>query len=113
MTTHQRTAHPRTAHRRLCGFTLTEMLVVIGIICVLMAILLPALSAAKRQSRKTACAARLRVIGQALGIYLSVNGDVLPQACTSNSLDSPQSRMGITSLQINSGKVIDGLTPPP
>lgn len=117
MTTHQRTAHLRTAHRRQRGrrggFTLTEMLVVLGILCVLMAILLPALSAAKRQSRKTACAARLRVIGQALAIYLSENGDVLPQGCTSNSLDSLQSRMGITSLQINSVKVIDGIVPPP
>lgn len=102
----------RLSHRRRRGFSLTEMLVVVGIIVLLMGILLPAISAARRQSRKTACAARLRVIGQALGIYLSQNDDIIPQACSTNSLDSLQSRMGTTTLQFTSPAVLQGFIPP-
>jgi prepilin-type processing-associated H-X9-DG protein len=72
------------------------MLVVLGIILVLIGILLPTVMAAQRQSRKTACAARLRAIGQALQLYLAENNDTIPQACMSNSLDSTQSRVGFT-----------------
>jgi prepilin-type N-terminal cleavage/methylation domain-containing protein/prepilin-type processing-associated H-X9-DG protein len=104
----------RTAHRRRPrGFTLVEMLVVLGIILVLMGILLPVVTAAKRQSRKTACAARLRVIGQALQMYLGENDDTLPPACSTNSLDSLESRMGTTSLKCGSVGVLRGLTGDP
>src|SRR4051794_22951709 len=107
-----RTARRRQAHRRRGGFTLTEMLVVLGIILVLMGILLPTVMSAKRAARKTACSARLRAIGQALQLYLSVNDDMLPQACTSNSLDSPESRAGTTNLQMTSAGVLEGFLPP-
>jgi prepilin-type processing-associated H-X9-DG protein len=72
------------------------MLVVLGIIVVLMGILLPTVMAARRQSRKTVCEARLRAIGQALQLYLTDNEDSIPQACLSNSFDSTQSRVGFT-----------------
>jgi prepilin-type N-terminal cleavage/methylation domain-containing protein len=53
------------------GFTLVELLVVIGIIAVLVAILLPTVARVRRSSTNTVCAARLRTISQACWAYLS------------------------------------------
>src|SRR3954462_481486 len=94
--------------RRQRGFSLTEMLVVLGIILLLLSILLPTVMAAKRQSRRTACAARLRVIGQALQIFLSEHDDIIPQASTSNSIDSPESMAGFENHGIHGAEVYGG-----
>lgn len=62
------------------GFTLIEVLVVVAIIALLVAILLPSLSAARRQAKTVACAVNLRTIGHALVYYLQANQDTMPPA---------------------------------
>jgi prepilin-type N-terminal cleavage/methylation domain-containing protein/prepilin-type processing-associated H-X9-DG protein len=60
-------------HDRRKAFTLVELLVVIGIIAVLVAMLLPALSRAKEQARRTACGSNVRQWCMALMMYAQEN----------------------------------------
>lgn len=55
------------------GFSLVELLVVLGIIAVVISLLLPALNRARQQSKAIACQSNLRQIGQAMIIYANNN----------------------------------------
>jgi prepilin-type processing-associated H-X9-DG protein len=68
--------------RRHRGFSLLELVVVIGTITYLLALLLPALQNARRSALQTRCALNLRQIGTAIQAYANDNDLFVPRDCT-------------------------------
>jgi prepilin-type N-terminal cleavage/methylation domain-containing protein/prepilin-type processing-associated H-X9-DG protein len=85
--------------KRPRGFTLVELLVVIGIIAVLIGVLLPALGKARESANVVKCQANLRSIGQGFSIYLAENKQTYPPAYLYNvGAGAPAARQGGTAI---------------
>jgi len=90
----------RIAHVRR-GFTLVELLVVIGIIALLISILLPALSKARAAANTTACAANLHSMGQALVMYVNQYKHFPgAQSALGTGVSGPSSAFGIWPIRL-------------
>lgn len=67
-----------------CGFTLIEILVVIGLVILIAAILFPVFASSRENARRTSCSSNLHTLGLALTMYVQDNNEQGP-----NSIISP------------------------
>jgi len=73
----ERRSFHRSRHER-SGFTLVELLVVIGIIAVLIGVLLPALNKARAAANRAVCLSNIRQLGMGILMYCNNNGGWFP-----------------------------------
>src|SRR3954464_13502232 len=80
---------PRSTRRwcRATGFSLVELLVVIGVIGLLMGMLLPAVMRSRRAAAATVCLANMRQFGQFYFIYANSNKDRVPLGTAADNAD--------------------------
>lgn len=81
-------SHPSSRTRLRVGFTLVELLVVIGIIAILVGILLPTLANAREQAKTAQCLSNLRQIAGAIHFYANDHKGTLVPGWIANDSSS-------------------------
>jgi prepilin-type N-terminal cleavage/methylation domain-containing protein len=87
--------HHQSARRApaLRGFTIVELLAVIGVIGILLSLILPALSNVRREAQSVSCQTNLKQLHGAMEIYRSANRDLLPM-CDFLPASTPEGPVG-------------------
>ena len=82
-------------NRGRSGFTLVELLVVIGIIAILVSIMMPALARARNQAMKVNCMSQVRQICQAVMMYATNQKGWLPGPLGQTNPGGPHTQYGV------------------
>lgn len=83
----------RATKKSPAGFTLVELLVVIGVLAVLAGLILPVLAKARAEGRRTACKSNLAQLAKAAQMYAGEHQSAYPRLATKPSMTPTQARL--------------------
>jgi len=96
----------RKGPRHARGFTLLELLVVVGVMALLIGLLFPAMRKAREASRATVCVANLKHIGAGIFAYANENSDHGPSIMAAMGSTAPRTLISRPGQLVNLGLLL-------